>query len=106
MAECVGKVQILVVQFWIRDVAPIRAALTAAGMDVAITRVDIEPALYAALTWDRYDLVLYDSETTTISRAAVEEALRATRRDLPLVVIDQLDTLGERARLALLARSC
>ena len=106
MAEPATKVEVLVVQFWIHDIQPIRAALEGAGMVVAITRVDIEPALNAALTCGQYDLVIYDPSTATISKAAVEENLRASRRDPPLLVADDLATLGARARELLRSRAC
>ena len=106
MAEPTAKIDVLVVQFWVHDIKPIRAALEGAGLEVAITRVDIEPALHAALTCGHYDLVIYDPSTATLSRAAVEENLRASRRDPPLVVADDLATLGARARELLRSHAC
>lgn len=106
MSDLPDKIQVLVVQFWIHDRRPIRAALQRAGLDLTITRVDIEPALYAALTCGRYDLVIYDPATTTISKATVEETLRASRRDVPLLVADDLETLGARAYELLRSRAC
>ena len=106
MAEHTTKLAILVVQFWLHDIKPIRAALEGAGLAVTLTRVDIEPALNAALTWGHYDLVIYDPSTTTISRTAVEDSLRACRRDPPLLVADDLACLGARACELLRSRAC
>lgn len=106
MAEPAAKLQVLLVQFWIQDPGPIRAALEAAGLAIALTRVDIEPALHAALMCGHYDLVIYDPSTTTISRSAVEENLRASRRDPVLLVADDLATLGARACELLRSRAC
>lgn len=104
MADPAITVPVLVVQFWIHDVEPIRSALRDAGIDPRIRRVDIEPALHAALSWGRYEVVIYDPATPTISREAVEACLRASRREVPLVIADDLATLGERTQRALLAR--
>jgi 23S rRNA U2552 (ribose-2'-O)-methylase RlmE/FtsJ len=107
MAERAAKMQVLVVQFWIHDAKPIRAALERAGLDVAITRVDFEPALHAALTLDRYDLVIYDPATTTMSKQLVAETMRAARHpDVALVVADDLSTLGARACEVIRSRAC
>src|SRR5690242_6601761 len=99
-----ARLPILLVQFWVRDLAPIRTALTAAGIDARLVRVDIEPALHAALSWDRYAAVIYDPETPSLSRATVEELVRTSRADLPLILVDDLATLGARVLAALRAR--
>jgi DNA-binding NtrC family response regulator len=98
MADRAAKLHILVVQSWTCDVRPIRDSLEAAGLDVSIMRVDIEPALHAALTWGQYDLVIYDPEATTISRTTVEECLYATRSNLPFIVVGDIASLGDRVR--------
>ena len=105
MADPDRQLQILLIQYWIHDVRPIRTALEVAGITAAITRVDIEPALHAALTIGRYDAVIYDPATTSLSRTAAEECLRSVRKDLALIVADDLDGLGARLLAALQARS-
>jgi hypothetical protein len=104
MAESPARIRVLVIQFWILDATPIRAALVDAGFDVALTRVDIEPALRAALSWGRPDVVIFDASTNTISRDSAIECVRAMRRDLDVVQLDDLVTLGSRVHAALRAR--
>jgi hypothetical protein len=96
---------VLLVQSWTSSQSAIRAELEHAGTPLAITRVDIEPALYAALTNGRFDLVVYDPTTTTLSRAAVDECMRAADSHVPLVVADDLAMLGVRARELARARA-
>lgn len=105
MADRDRQLQILLIQYWIHDVRPIRTALEAAGISAAITRVDIEPALHAALTTARYDLVIYDPATSSLSHAAAEECLRSVRKDLELIIADDVDGLAARVLAALQARS-
>src|SRR5438477_13135043 len=62
MAGQAVALEVLVIQFWIRDPDPIRRALASAGLDVHITRVDIEPSLNAALDRAGYAVVIYDPE--------------------------------------------
>src|SRR6185503_11187762 len=95
------KMRVLVIQFWVHDSRPIRDALAAAGIDADLVRVDIEPAVNAALSWGRYAAVIYDPETTSVSRAAVEQCMRANQCAVPLVVADDLSTLGARVLAAL-----
>ena len=75
-----------------------------AHIEAEITRVDIEPALYAALLWQHYDFVIYDPTTRTLSLAAVQAALQALRSPAVLIVADDLSTLGERVRAVLDSR--
>lgn len=101
MAEAAAKIRVLVVQYWIRDLQPIRDALHTAQLDVELTRVDIEPALHAALSWARYDIVLYDPATITVSHEVVKECLHANRHYVPLIVIEDIARLGDQVRGAL-----
>ena len=100
-----GKLHVQVVQSWTHDVAPIRDALRRAGLQVALTRVDIEPALHAAVISKPYALVIYDPATTAMSQAVLERCLRSCQRDIPVVVADDLRSLGRLAKAALRARS-
>ena len=95
------KMRVLVIQFWVHDSRPIRDALAACDIDADLVRVDIEPAVNAALSWGRYGLVIYDPTTTSVSLAAVEQCMRANQCAAPLVVADDLSTLGARALAAL-----
>lgn len=94
------KMRVLVVQFWVHDSRPVRDALAAADIDADLVRVDIEPAVNAALSWGRYAAILYDPATTTVSLAAVEQCMRANQCAAPLVVADDLSTLGARVLAA------
>jgi CheY-like chemotaxis protein len=98
-------IRVLLVQPWTSNDDPIRAALERAGLTVAIVRVDFEPALHAALIGARFDLVIYDPAIATLSRAKLDDRMRAAGGDVPLVVADDLATLGERARDLVSARS-
>ena len=99
MVEHAERMDVLLIQYWIRSGKPIRDALDAAGIVADITRVDIEPALNAALSWQRYRVAIFDPDTQTITEAAVEACVR--RHDIPLVVADDLATLGVRVLAAL-----
>ena len=105
MASRRAKLHVLLVQSWTNDVAPVRAALRRAGLQVALNRVDIEPALHAALVSRPYALVIYDPSTSALSRAVLERCLRSCQRDIPVIVADDLRSLGRMARAALRARS-
>lgn len=96
--------RVLVIQFWIRDIRAIRAAFELAGVTAEITRVDIEPALYAALSWCEYDLAIYDPSTPTISRESVEKCLRSHHREIPLVLAEAGAPLAERITAAVAGR--
>jgi CheY-like chemotaxis protein len=98
------EMRVLVIQFWIRDIRVIRSALEVAGITAQITRVDIEPALHAALSWGEYDLAIYDPSTPTISRTAVDDCLRVHGRDIPLVLAEDGAPLVDRIQCALAAR--
>lgn len=100
MVERAGTLEILLIQHWIHDLEPIRAAIGEVGAGARWTRVDIEPALHAALTRDTFDLVIY-AAPPSLSLASVEECLRATRCTIPVVAADPIATLAERVRDAL-----
>jgi len=44
-----SKINVLLIRSWIHPLAPLRAALHDAAIDARFTRIDIEPALNAAL---------------------------------------------------------
>jgi hypothetical protein len=86
MAEASHKVRILVIRPWTEPIGPLRAALAEAGLDVRIVRVDIEPALHAALDRQFFEVVLFDAHTPNITRAMLDEQLWA-RRQRPTVIV-------------------
>jgi 23S rRNA U2552 (ribose-2'-O)-methylase RlmE/FtsJ len=98
-----AKLKVLLVQFWPVDPDPMVNALRRNFTNVEVTRVDIEPTLNAELGHAHYDLVVFDPATTSVSLDAVYACLRANRSEIPLVVADDLNRLGDRARDALLS---
>jgi hypothetical protein len=88
--------QILVIQPWTTDLEAIECSLRSAGIDAAITRVDFEAALNAALTHQRFDVIVFDGTTPELSRELIAACLRANGREAPLVMLDDVKTLGMR----------
>lgn len=88
--------RILVIQQWTTELEPIERALRAAGVDAAITRVDFEAALHAALAHDRFDAAILDPATPGLSREVVEACFELNRRDMPVLLLDDVETLGTR----------
>lgn len=104
MATPGSTMKLLLIRSWIHPLAPLRAALQAAGLDPRFTRVDIEPALNAALSRGGYDIAIYDPHTPGLQRTIVEACMRAHRIDIPLVELGELEDLAERIDVALAAR--
>jgi hypothetical protein len=98
------KIRILVVRAWTRPLAPLRAALCDAGIDAFITRVDIEPALDAALTRTSFDVIVFDPATPGITRDIVEARLCEHRCFTPVVALDNASTVIDRIKHALANR--
>lgn len=97
--------KILLVRPWVSPLAPLRDALRVGGFDPRFTRVDIEPALNAALVRGPHDLILFDATTPTLSRTIIEARLRDHRIDIPIVDLDHDPcALADRIRLALASR--
>jgi DNA-binding response OmpR family regulator len=92
--------RVLVIQYWIRELQPIRDALRDAGLQAEIVRADFEPALHAALARGPYDVVIFDPEIPGLSRRVVEAAVAG----LPIVVLEDVASLGARIQAALLTR--
>jgi len=89
--------RVLLVRGWMHELAPIVATLQAAGIEPAITQIDREPALNAALSRDRFDVVIVDP--TALPRTVVDQCLRANARALPIVEV--CADLGDEVRRAL-----
>jgi hypothetical protein len=99
--EFATRLHVLLVRAWVRAVEPVRAALHAVGLDVHITRVDLEPALHAALTRRAYDLVIHDPELGSVPRELIEARMRAHRHSAPLITLDRIEELGHEVLRAL-----
>lgn len=106
MSERAGDVDVLVIQFWIEAVDPIAAAFQNIGITPRIKRVDIEPALNAALGRLAWHLVIYDPKTPGIGLKALQAAMRTYRCNAPLVIVDDSSALEDRIVEALRERSC
>jgi DNA-binding response OmpR family regulator len=104
MATPNSMVKVLLIRPWIHSLAPLRDALRSAGLEARFTRVDIEPALNAALVRGGFDVAIVDPGTPGLSHSTLEARLREHRGDFPIVVLEDLETLGERVKLALAAR--
>ena len=83
------RTAVLVIRAWTEPLVQFRAALRDAGVTVRITRVDIEPALNAALARSSYDVVVWDPRCS-IARDIVETRLREHGRSATIVVMEEL----------------
>ena len=88
--------RILLIQPWTIDPEPIKRSLRLAGIDAAITRVDFKAALNAALANERFDATVFDSSTPSLSRETIEACFRLNGRQVRLVMLDDVTTLGTR----------
>jgi hypothetical protein len=98
------EIRVLVIRSWLQPVAAIREALLDAGIHARIERVDIEPALHAALTRTRFDVVVYDTATPGLSCDTLATCMRASGSASQVVELGDVVTLGQRVLLALAAR--
>lgn len=92
------------VQFWTTDVRPVQQALHAAGIDAAITRADFEAALRTEIDHRRFDVAILDPTTPGISREIVQQCLHESGREIPLVVLEDVRSLGDAVRRLLNVR--
>lgn len=95
------RIRIVLVRSWLHKLEPVRAAVRAAGLAPTFLRVDIEPALHAALTRGDVDLVIYDPTLEGLSRAIVEARCKKLRPGLPCIALGKLDDLGARINAVL-----
>lgn len=73
-------------------------------MSSRIVRVDIEPALNAALErGSKFDVVVFDPATRGITRDVLDARLRDHHRLVPVVTFNELDDLADEIRVALAA---
>lgn len=104
MSLSAEPVRILLVRAWTEPLAPLRAALRDAGLVARIVRVDIEPALNAALErGSKFDVVVFDPATRGIARELLDARLRDHRRSIPVVTLEDIDDLADGIRVALAA---
>jgi hypothetical protein len=88
-------VEVLLIQFWINDADQIIAALASTGLPTNIKRVDIEPAICAALGRCSYDLVIFDQSTPGLTIDMVRSCMRSHDSKAVLVVVDGTRPLEE-----------
>ena len=104
MREAKHAIRILLIRPWTQPLAPLRIALEQAGMTARFHRIDIEPALNAALDRGGYDVVVFDSRTPGITREIIESCMRANRRSFPIVTLSDPSTLADDIRQAFRAQ--
>jgi hypothetical protein len=104
MASPTSTVHVLLIRPWIHSLAPLRASLRRAGYEARFTRIDIEPALSAALGRGGYDVAVVDPATPGLTRATIEGCLRDHRADFPIIVLEDIESLGEHVKAALASR--
>jgi DNA-binding NarL/FixJ family response regulator len=98
-----APLNILLVRQWTLDTARLRTSIRAAGLSVRITRVDFPAALYAALTWTTFDVILFDPETPAITHELLSNTLRERNLSTPVLVLTN-DDIGKLVAAQLLAR--
>lgn len=104
MASSPEQPRILLVRPWTEPLAPLRAALRQADLDARIVRVDIEPALNAALKrGSTFDLIVFDPATRGITRELIDARLVEHRRCIPVVTLKRLGDLAADIRVAFAA---
>lgn len=101
MREANNTIRILLIRPWTEPLAPLRAALETHDVHARFHRVDIEPALNAALDRGGYAVIVFDPRTPGITRETIESRMRANRRTTPIVTLGDARTLAEDIRQAL-----
>jgi hypothetical protein len=85
------QLNILLVRLWTEDAERLRASIRASGLSVRLTRVDFPAALYAALNWGSFDVILFDPRTTAVSHDLLTSALREAKLPTPIIVLNGED---------------
>lgn len=101
MASPDSTVKVLLIRSWIHSLAPLRDALRSSGYEARFTRVDIEPALQAALARGGFDIAIADPTTPGLSRSTIEACMREHRASIPLIELDGVNHLADDIRCAL-----
>jgi hypothetical protein len=86
-----AELNILLVRPWTKDTERLRTSIRAAGLSPQISRVDFPAAMYAALSWGTFDVVVYDPETPAITRDMLVNAIRERNLSLPIITTDDGD---------------
>ena len=92
--------RILWLHSWVRPTQALREALGDAGYRADVTRVDIEPALNAAITRRDFEVAIVDGDVG-IARELVERRFREHRISAPLLDHDTSATLVRRIEEAM-----
>lgn len=92
--------RVLFVKSWVEDLEPALAVLEASGFDVSYERVDLAPALWAALDRRGWDVLVCDWKTPQLSLFAVGAIVREYAASLPLVVLDRVEDLARDVKTA------
>lgn len=95
---------ILLVRPWTTGTERLRTSLRAAGLTCRITRVDFPAALYAALTWGAFDVVIYDPTTPGITSDVLTTALRERCPTTPVLDLARSDDVGAQVAALMAAR--
>lgn len=85
-------IRILVIASWEVPTAELRASLERADLHAKMTRVDIEPALHAALQRGPFEVALYVRPLSGLPLAMIEPVL--ADKKLRLVVVDRGEDVG------------
>ena len=95
MATPSRPLRILWIRSWVQPTHGLRDALCDAGYRAILTRVDIEPALEAAITRKDFELAIVDGDAG-IARELVEKRFREHRVFAPVIDHDAPTTLVRR----------
>lgn len=101
MREPKDAIRILLIRPWTEPLAPLRAVLEAAELTVRFHRVDIEPALNAAIHRGGYSVIVFDPRTPGISHELIDARLKESRRTIPIVTLGDARTLADDIQQAL-----
>ena len=91
-----APLNILLVRLWTLETERLRTSLRAAGLSAHITRVDFPAALYAALSWGTFDVVVYDPHTAGISQELFTTVMRDRCPRTPVVELEPVASIGTR----------
>jgi DNA-binding NtrC family response regulator len=94
-----AALSILLVRPWTTEAERLRTAIRAEGLSVRLTRVDFPAALYAALSWGSFDVILFDPRTPSVSHELLATALRDSKLTTPIIVMNGEDVGKQLAAL-------
>lgn len=104
MAQASEPVRILLIRSWTQPLAPLRAVLREHGITAHFFRVDIEPALNAALSRGGYHVIVYDPQTQGITRDTLDARLRDHKCSVAVIELGRHDDLPDAIARVLVAR--